>query len=163
MGYTVRNCACPCCDSHSRHRALFVWLRDEYRISEKAGIALVFAPEKALAPLWKAATNLRAYKVDVEPRRGVDVLGDLRQLPFASGVADLVWCHHVLEQVEDDRVAMKELKRVLLSGSGELIISVGPGDSRLLWSLGLLTKLCPATGGPLVLTLPRDLPRLDSM
>ncbi len=48
-------------------------------------------------------------------------------LPFASGVADLIWCHHVLEQVEDDQVAMKELLRVLRAGSGELIVSVGTG------------------------------------
>jgi hypothetical protein len=127
MGYTLPNAACPRCDSHSRHRALFPWLRDEYRVSERRGLALVFAPEKALAPLWKTATNLRACKVDVEPGRGVDVLGDLMQLPFASGVADLVWCHHVLEQVGDDRIAMKELHRVLRANSGELIVSVGVG------------------------------------
>lgn len=140
MGYTLPNAACPRCDSHSRHRALFLWLRDEYRISEKRGMALVFAPEKALAPLWKAATNLRAYKVDVEPRRGVDVLGDLMQLPFASGVADLVWCHHVLEQVEDYRIAMKELQRVLRSGSGELIVSVGVGRQQTTLEFGVANK-----------------------
>ena len=127
MGYALRNVACPRCDSHSRHRALFLWLRDEYRVGEKRGLALVFAPEKALAPLWKASPNLRTCKVDVEPRRGVDVLGDLMQLPFASSVADLIWCHHVLEQVGDDRIAMKELHRVLRAGSGELIVSVGVG------------------------------------
>jgi SAM-dependent methyltransferase len=92
---------------------------------------LVFAPEKALAPLWKASPHLRTYKVDVEPRRGVDVLGDLMQLPFASGVADLVWCHHVLEQVGDDRIAMEELHRVLRDGSGELIVSVGAHETTI--------------------------------
>ncbi len=131
MGYTLPNAACPRCDSHSRHRALFLWLRDEYRISERRGLALVFAPEKALAPLWKASPNLRTYKVDAEPSRGVDVLGDLMQLPFASSVADLVWCHHVLEQVGDDRIAMEELHRVLRDGSGELIVSVGAHETTI--------------------------------
>lgn len=140
MGYTLPNAACPRCDSHSRHRALFLWLRDEYRISERRGIALVFAPEKALAPLWRAATNLRVYKVDVEPGRGVDVLGDLMQLPFAASVADLVWCHHVLEQVRDDRVAMKELYRVLRGGSGELIVSVGVGAQETTVEFGFSNK-----------------------
>lgn len=140
MGYSVRNCACPVCDSHPRHRALFLWLIDEFRISEKAGIALVFAPEKAFAPLWQTATNLRAYRVDLEPSRGVDLLADLMRLPFASEIADLMWCHHVLEQVEDDRSALTELHRVLRSSSGELILSVGSGKQGTTLEFGFANK-----------------------
>ena len=122
--YRVRNTECPRCQSHSRHRALFLWLRDEYRVSEKSGVALVFAPEKALEALWAGAGNLNAFKIDLEPGRGVDVLADLLRLPFGSEVAHLIWCHHVLEQVADDRAALRELHRVL-SVSGELVVSVG--------------------------------------
>ena len=78
LGYTVPNAACPRCDSHSRHRALFLWLRDEYRIHEKAGIALVFAPEKALAPLWQTAGKMRVYRVDLEPGRGEGIFANRR-------------------------------------------------------------------------------------
>ena len=140
MGYTVPNAACPCCDSHSRHRALFIWLRDEYRIDEKAGVALVFSPERALAPLWRTATNLRVYKVDLEPGRGADTLADLMRLPFESNVADLVWCHHVIEQVEDVHVALSELCRVLCSGTGELIVSVGLGAQEKTIEFGFSDK-----------------------
>lgn len=140
MGYTVRNCACPSCDSHPRHRALFLWLRDECQISQKAGIAFVFAPEKTFAPLWQTATNLRTYKVDIEPSRGVDALADLMRLPFASGIADLMWCHHVLEQVEDDRVALRELHRVLRPSAGELIVSVGTGKQEATVEFGFADK-----------------------
>ncbi|MEO8433513.1 MAG: methyltransferase domain-containing protein [Pyrinomonadaceae bacterium] len=128
MGYTNPNAACPQCDSHSRHRGLFLWLRDEYRISDREGIALVFAPERALAPLWQNAAKLRVYKVDIEPTRRVDVQANVMRLPFASEVVDLVWCHHVLEQVVDDGEAMKELRRVLRATSGELIVSVYVGE-----------------------------------
>jgi SAM-dependent methyltransferase len=140
MGYTAPNAACPRCDSHSRHRALFMWLRDEYRIHEKAGIALVFAPERALAPLWRTATDLRVYKVDLEPGRGVDTLADLMHLPFASNVANLIWCHHVVEQVEDARTALDELCRVLRSGTGELIVSVGSGGQGRTLEFGFADK-----------------------
>lgn len=142
MGYMVRNCACPVCDSHPRHRALFLWLRDECQITQKAGLALVFAPEKTFDPLWRTATDLRAYKVDIEASRGVDVLANLMRLPFASEIADLIWCHHVLEQVDDDRVALKELHRVLRPGSGELILSVGSGKQETTVELGFADKAC---------------------
>lgn len=140
MGYTVPNVACPRCDSHSRHRALFIWLRDDYRVHEKSGIALIFAPERALAPLWGTATDLQTYKLDVEHARGVDTLTDLMQLPFASNVADLVWCHHVLEQVEDAHVALGEICRVLRSGVGELIVSVGMDGQESTLEFGFADK-----------------------
>lgn len=125
MGYTARNASCPQCDSHSRHRTFFLWLKHHYQIEKATGTALIFAPERALEPLWKMATTLSTVKLDIEPSRGVDVIADIMQLPFTSALADLVWCHHVLDQVPDDHVALAELKRVLKSTTGDLFISVG--------------------------------------
>src|SRR5262245_356381 len=124
IGYTAKNASCPCCDSHARHRAFFLWLRGGYEIEKRSGSALIFAPERALAPVWQAAKRLTIFRIDIEPSRGVDVIGDIMRLPFASEFAQLVWCHHVLDQVHDDRVALSELRRVL-SVMGDLIISVG--------------------------------------
>jgi SAM-dependent methyltransferase len=140
MGYTVPNAACPRCDSHSRHRALFIWLRDKYCIHEKTGIAFVFSPERALAPLWRTATNLGVFRLDLEAGRGADILADLMRLPIASNVADLAWCHHVVEQVLDVRVALSELCRVLRPGKGELIISVGLGEQEKTIEFGFSDK-----------------------
>jgi SAM-dependent methyltransferase len=100
-------------------------LRDDYHIAEKSGTALVFAPEKALASLWKSASGLKTIGIDIEPTRDVDVLGDVMRLPLIADLADIVWCHHVLEQVTDDHQAMTELKRVLKSRTGQLIFSAG--------------------------------------
>lgn len=124
-GYRVPNAACPNCDSHSRHRALYLWLKNEFQLEHKRGRALVFAPERALAPLWNSARDLRVIKTDIDGARGVDILSDLTRLPFANESVELIWCHHVLEQVEDDRAAMHELNRVLLKSNGELLVSVG--------------------------------------
>jgi SAM-dependent methyltransferase len=124
VGYTVRNAACPQCDSHARHRAFYVWLREVYRIKDKRGVALVFAPEQALGPLWKEATQLKLIRLDIAPARGVDVLGNLESLPLASDSMDLIWCHHVLEHVEHDGQAIAELQRVLRTRTGELVVSV---------------------------------------
>jgi SAM-dependent methyltransferase len=124
-GYRVPNAACPRCDSHSRHRALYLWLKNEFQIEQKSGRALVFAPEPALAGLWNSARDLRVIKTDLQSSRGVDVLSDLTRLPFADESVEMIWCHHVLEQVEDDMAAMRELNRVLLKSRGELLVSVG--------------------------------------
>ena len=125
MGYSIQNIECPRCASHSRHRAFFLWLRDNYQVAGKSGIALVFAPEGALTSVWASAPALKTIGIDIEPARHVDVLGDVMHLPLVAEFADLVWCHHVLEQVTDDHLAMTELNRVLKSRTGQLVLSAG--------------------------------------
>lgn len=125
MGYSISNYACPRCDSHARHRALFLWLKDNYRIKDRRGTALVFAPERALRPLWDEASGLRIIRTDIQSGPDIEVVADAMSLPFANGSADVIWCHHVLEQVADDRQAMREMFRVLRPETGELIISAG--------------------------------------
>ncbi len=124
IGYHIPNAACPQCDSHSRHRAFYLWLKNEYRLDNKKGRALIFAPERALLALWNAARDLKIVKTDLQAERDVDLLSDVTQLPFADRSVSLIWCHHVLEQVPDDKAAMSELLRVLES-DGELIVSAG--------------------------------------
>jgi SAM-dependent methyltransferase len=125
LGYRVPNASCPNCDSHSRHRAFYLWLKNEFQIEKKSGRALIFAPERALWPLWQSAPKLSTIKIDIEAARGVDLLADVMRLPLANESMDLIWCHHVLEQVADDGAALRELHRVLKPKTGELLISVG--------------------------------------
>lgn len=114
---------CPKCLSHGRHRALFSWLKNDFRLAEKSGLALVCAPEKPIAPLWNSSERLKVFKLDIEPTRGVNVLADLQEIPFADASYDIIWCHHVLEQVPDDAKALHEMLRVLKPESGTLIVS----------------------------------------
>jgi ubiquinone/menaquinone biosynthesis C-methylase UbiE len=51
------------------------------------------------------------------------VHGDITSLPFAQNMFDLLICYHVLEHIPDDRAAMRELKRVLVS-TGLLLVQV---------------------------------------
>ena len=124
LGYTLRDTACPQCDSHARHRAFYLWLSREYPLQNRSGVALVFAAEGALASLWKNTDTLQVYRVDIEAARGRDLLSDLTRLAIATDSVDLLWCHHVLEHIEDDRAAIAELFRVLRPVHGELIVSV---------------------------------------
>ena len=125
VGYRVNNAACPSCDSHSRHRAQYLWLTNEFEVATRSGRALVFARVMALAPPWQSARHLEVYRIDIVPARGVSLLVNVMSLPFVAKSIDLIWCHHVLEQVEDDNVALAELYRVLRPGKGVLVLSVG--------------------------------------
>lgn len=40
-----------------------------------------------------------------------------------------MWCHQVLEHIEDDAAAMRELNRILRPGTGELVVSVPMTDA----------------------------------
>ena len=124
VAYMIPNDACPQCDSHPRQRQYFLWLTREYKLNEKSGVALVFAPERAFDSVWQKANGLRVFRVDYEKTRHVDAQVDLQQLGVASEAVDLVWCHQVLEHVENDLAAMSELNRILRAGTGELVVSV---------------------------------------
>ena len=50
------------------------------------------------------------------------VEADLTRLPFGDGEFDIVICSHVLEHVPDDRVAIREMKRVLAPGGVALVL-----------------------------------------
>jgi SAM-dependent methyltransferase len=124
-GVTLRSVECPRCNSHPRHRLFALWLEREYGLPGRRGRALIFAPERALEHLWAAAPGLKVLKTDIEPSRGVGLLSDIQRLPFADDSFDIIWCQHVLTQVEDDRAAIRELRRVLRAGGGELVVSAG--------------------------------------
>jgi SAM-dependent methyltransferase len=120
----LRNEECPICQSHRRHRFLALWLRKDLDVSRRRGTALVFAPEQGLWSLWQDATELYVVGVDREPKARVSLVADLCNLPMRDDCADLVWCHHVLEHIERDRDALRELYRVLRPVDGELVLSV---------------------------------------
>lgn len=123
-GYKMSGVICPQCESHPRHRALHIWLTSGNILPQKRGYALIFAPEAALRTVWDSASNLHKVKVDLDAGRDVDLVADIRALPFDSGSFTLIWCHHVLEHVQTDRTAISELARVLSRAGGELLVSV---------------------------------------
>ena len=48
---------------------------------------------------------------------------DIQQIPIADGEFDAVICNHIMEHVEDDRKAMRELYRILRPGGWGIILS----------------------------------------
>lgn len=67
-----------------------------------------------------------------EKYRGSVIKGDVTRLPFSHDRADLVLATDVIEHVDDDRAAIREITRVLKPG-GVVLIAVPA--FRLLWGL----------------------------
>lgn len=47
-----------------------------------------------------------------------DVKLDVQHMPFEDESFDVIFCNHILEHVQDDRLAMREMYRVMRSGKG---------------------------------------------
>ena len=58
-----------------------------------------------------------------DPRRARDAMGDITALPFPDGTFDLVCAFDIVEHVEDDQQAFRELSRVARDGAA-VIFSV---------------------------------------
>ena len=109
---------CANCGSRERHRLLWLWATEggRNRLSDRR--ILHFAPEKALR---HALRDNPAYETADLRQRGVTHRVDITRLPMAAGIYDIVIANHVLEHIDDDRQAMRELFRVLRPGGLALL------------------------------------------
>jgi len=80
------------------------------------------APEFCLISRFTKLQNLDYVTVDLSSRLAL-VKMDLRNLGFSDSSFDCVICCHVLEHVPEDRIAIRELFRVLNPGGYAIIQS----------------------------------------
>jgi len=106
-----RNAECPRCGSLERHRLYYLYLKKVIPKNKKLKI-LHFAPEKILTSLFKSYNKAEYLSVDIDPKKAM-AQGDITNLSFKNNSFDVIFCSHVLEHVEDDHKAIKELYRVL--------------------------------------------------
>jgi SAM-dependent methyltransferase len=99
---------------------LWLYLESETNLFSEKLTVLHFAPEQCFLPRLKSMSNLKYITADLEsPLAMVKV--DITSLPFQNSSVDVILCNHLLEHVEDDRKAMREMCRVL-SKNGWAII-----------------------------------------
>lgn len=116
-----RNAQCPGCGSLERHRFLWLYLRDRLHLDRRRLRIIHVAPER---PIFKAlARNHAARYISVDGfDPNADRIADLTALPFADHSFDIAICSHVLEHIEDDRAAMRELFRILRPGGHAVVM-----------------------------------------
>lgn len=127
VGHPPRpNARCPNCGSRERHRLAHLWATEGggNRLARKR--ILHFAPEKAVQRQMRG--NMLYETVDLH-QEGVTYRLDITCLALPDMRYDVVMAHHVLEHIEDDRAAIREIFRVLAPG-GLAILSVPINPSR---------------------------------
>jgi SAM-dependent methyltransferase len=80
------------------------------------------AAEPEIRRQLQSVPGLTYAALDLDPRRA-SLLADLLRLPLKDGTIDLVYCSHVLEHVDDDRAALREMRRVI-SPTGAALLQV---------------------------------------
>ena len=126
-GYVTQreNALCPHCLSLERHRLLWLYLERETKLFESLPRLLHIAPEvclmRHLKPRYKSSLE-RYQTADLESPLA-DLHFDIQQIPLTDESFDVVICNHLMEHVEDDRKAMRELHRILKKGGWGVLLS----------------------------------------
>ena len=129
-GYVTQrdNALCPNCLALERHRTLWLWLLRESDIGRGA-VALPrllhVAPEVALMRKFHkiyAAQPADYVTADLESPLA-DLHFDIQHIPLEDESFDAVICNHIMEHVEDDRLAMREILRIMRKGGWGVILS----------------------------------------
>jgi SAM-dependent methyltransferase len=119
---------CPRCGALERHRLLWLYLHQRTDIFTRNIALLHVAPESALQQRLRRLTNVDYRSVDLDSPLAMDH-ADLLNLPYPDSSFDVVMCNHVLEHVDDDRRALREIRRVLRPRGTAILMS--PIDERL--------------------------------
>ena len=115
---------CPHCLSLERHRMIWLWLERHSDLFATHPRLLHIAPEVSLMRHFK-----RHYKghsdnyitADLESPLA-DMHFDVQHIPMETRSIDVVICNHLLEHVVNDRLALKELHRILKPGGWGIML-----------------------------------------
>lgn len=119
---TRNNALCTNCLSLERHRLIFLYLEKETPIFKEKTKLLHIAPEECLINIFKKFDNIEYVTADLNsPLAKIKM--DIHNMPFFENSFDFILCNHVLEHVDNDIKALKEIKRVLKK-NGKGIVQV---------------------------------------
>jgi SAM-dependent methyltransferase len=116
---------CPVCGSLERHRVARLLLRE--RIAGQQ-VVLHMAPEPQMIA-WLVSLSREYLNADLNGHAMARM--DLTDTGLPDASRTLIWCSHVLEHIPEDRVALREMRRVLAPG-GLAVLQVPIGGVRTL-------------------------------
>jgi hypothetical protein len=118
---TRTHAKCPRCGSLERHRMLHLYITERTDLPRGNYSVLHMAPEYELQRYLRSCPALDYRSADLDSPLADD-RADIMALPYADASFDVVICLHVLEHIPDDRLAMRELARVLKPGGRAIVM-----------------------------------------
>lgn len=116
-----KNAICPLCCATDKLRLVYYYLANYTDIFKTPNKILHFAPELELKRKILKNHDNSYIEADINPKKAKNVI-DITNIPFEDNSFDYIICNHVLEHVEDEKQALKELKRVI-KPSGKIILT----------------------------------------
>ena len=116
-----QNARCPRCGALERHRAALTILQTQTNLFTAQLRVLHFAPEQGLSRILRAARNLDYVTADIRPG-AADLTMDITDIDAPDESFDVVLCSHVMEHIQDDMQAMREIRRILRRDGWAFII-----------------------------------------
>ncbi len=115
--FVRRNALCPICQAAERDRFIYtIWKQKKIFNQEKKIKFLHVAPEEQFLNIFSQMENVEYYPCDLNLQvKGVKYQVDITDIPFENNMFDIIMCSNVIEHVQEDVVAMRELYRVLKS------------------------------------------------
>lgn len=101
--------------SLERHRLMWLYLQRETDFFTSNLKVLHMAPEQSFYKRFRKLKNLDYTTCDLNSPIA-DVKADIQNLPFEDNSFDVIFCNHVLEHVDDDKKALRELFRIMKPG-----------------------------------------------
>ena len=116
----IDNRMCPSCLSLERHRLIWLFLKKETKFFTNKLKVLHMAPEQPFLKRFKKLAHLDYTTADlISPI--ADVKTDIRKLVFKDNSFDFIMCNHVIEHIDEEQTALKELLRVLKPGGNAIL------------------------------------------
>lgn len=114
------NALCPSCQSLERHRLIWLYLKEKTDFFSTQKDILHIAPESCFVKRFEKQHQDSYVTGDIEsPLAKVKM--DIHHIPFPENHFDVILCNHVLEHVQDDIAALREIRRVLKPGGWAIL------------------------------------------
>lgn len=114
FGYNPREDAlCPTCGSLERHRLSWLVIKDKIKNKDITNNNLLhIAPEKIFMEKFTNLFKENYLTADLYDKNA-KIKMDIKNIEYPNESFDYIYCSHVLEHIQDDKKAMRELNRVL--------------------------------------------------
>lgn len=128
---------CPSCGSLGRDRRLFLHLKSHLISSS---VILDFSPSRCLFRFLSGYPNISYLATDFDGSFVAQHKFDITHIALDDQSIDLIICYHILEHIDDDITAMKELYRILKT-NGICLIQTPFKDGAIYENPAVLTPM----------------------